>query len=217
MAVARPRRVQGVSGAKRLSLLALPRHPAHPEANTLLSASIIPMLASLHPFLDESIPDPTDFPADADAPGLRALDDALRCSICRELYEAPVTVNCSHSHSFCSLVCVPLPFVSRAATMDRQPPPLPPAVVHPAADDREAGVPCLPQDDPRGADTAQPGAGGRGQGVEAREVRVRGPSPVWCGMVCADETMLGRSSWGCWRRVPRIQGGSEVQGQRAES
>ncbi|KIP02641.1 hypothetical protein PHLGIDRAFT_285698 [Phlebiopsis gigantea 11061_1 CR5-6] len=52
-------------------------------------------------FLDADIPDPTDFPADA--PGLRQLDEALRCTMCRELFEAPVTVNCPHGHCFCSM------------------------------------------------------------------------------------------------------------------
>ncbi|GJE87930.1 RING-finger-containing E3 ubiquitin ligase [Phanerochaete sordida] len=51
-------------------------------------------------FLDADIPDPTDF--SADAPGLRQLDEALRCTMCRELFQAPVTVNCTHGHCFCS-------------------------------------------------------------------------------------------------------------------
>ncbi|KAF7791289.1 hypothetical protein EIP86_002303 [Pleurotus ostreatoroseus] len=51
-------------------------------------------------FLDEDVPDPTDFPLTA--PGLRQLDDALRCSVCRELFFAPVTVNCPSGHCFCS-------------------------------------------------------------------------------------------------------------------
>ncbi|KAI0094075.1 hypothetical protein BDY19DRAFT_920684 [Irpex rosettiformis] len=54
-------------------------------------------------FLEEDVPDPTDFPPDTNAPGLRSLDEVLRCTICRELFEAPVTVNCSHGHCFCSL------------------------------------------------------------------------------------------------------------------
>ncbi len=58
----------------------------------------------MNAFLEENVPDPTDFPPDADAPGLRSLDEALRCTMCRELFEAPVTVNCSHGHCFCSLV-----------------------------------------------------------------------------------------------------------------
>ena len=53
-------------------------------------------------FLEADIPDPTDFAADA--PGLRQLDEALRCTMCRELFEAPVTVNCPHGHCFCSMV-----------------------------------------------------------------------------------------------------------------
>ncbi|EKM55961.1 uncharacterized protein PHACADRAFT_209467 [Phanerochaete carnosa HHB-10118-sp] len=51
-------------------------------------------------YLDADIPDPTDFKTDA--PGLRQLDQALRCTMCRELFQAPVTVNCPHGHCFCS-------------------------------------------------------------------------------------------------------------------
>ncbi|KAI0637400.1 hypothetical protein C8Q77DRAFT_1155241 [Trametes polyzona] len=49
------------------------------------------------------ISDFTDFPDHSVAPGLRALDDALRCDICRDFYDAPVALNCGHS--FCS-VCI---------------------------------------------------------------------------------------------------------------
>ncbi|KAH9977341.1 hypothetical protein BGW80DRAFT_1288714 [Lactifluus volemus] len=44
---------------------------------------------------------PTDFPPQPTAPGLRALDSALRCKICQELYDAPVVLTCGHC--FCSL------------------------------------------------------------------------------------------------------------------
>ncbi|KAH9926137.1 uncharacterized protein B0H18DRAFT_1006669 [Fomitopsis serialis] len=54
-------------------------------------------------FLSADVPDPTDFPPSDVAPGLRLLDEALRCSVCHELYDAPVTLNCGHC--FCSL-CV---------------------------------------------------------------------------------------------------------------
>ncbi|KAI0293427.1 hypothetical protein BC826DRAFT_382602 [Russula brevipes] len=47
------------------------------------------------------VQDPTDFPPSSTAPGLRALDNALRCNICQELYEAPVVLACGHC--FCSL------------------------------------------------------------------------------------------------------------------
>ncbi|KAI9456678.1 hypothetical protein BJY52DRAFT_544693 [Lactarius psammicola] len=47
------------------------------------------------------VQDPTDFPPSSTAPGLRALDNALRCKICQELYEAPVVLTCGHC--FCSL------------------------------------------------------------------------------------------------------------------
>ena len=53
---------------------------------------------------DMDIQDPTDFPPSSTAPGLRALDNALRCKICQELYEAPVVLTCGHC--FCSLVRV---------------------------------------------------------------------------------------------------------------
>lgn len=52
------------------------------------------------------IQDPTDFPPASTAPGLRALDNALRCNICQELYDAPVVLTCGHC--FCSLVRVML-------------------------------------------------------------------------------------------------------------
>lgn len=50
---------------------------------------------------DMDVQDPTDFPPSSTAPGLRALDNALRCKICQELYEAPVVLTCGHC--FCSL------------------------------------------------------------------------------------------------------------------
>jgi hypothetical protein len=53
---------------------------------------------------DMNVQDPTDFPPPSTAPGLRALDNALRCKICQELYEAPVVLACGHC--FCSLVRV---------------------------------------------------------------------------------------------------------------
>jgi E3 ubiquitin-protein ligase RAD18 len=53
-------------------------------------------------YLEADIPDPTDFTQDE--LGLRELDEALRCTMCRELFEAPVTVNCPQGHCFCSLV-----------------------------------------------------------------------------------------------------------------
>ncbi|KAF9533516.1 hypothetical protein CPB83DRAFT_757682 [Crepidotus variabilis] len=46
------------------------------------------------------VPDPTDFPVESTAPGLRSLDGSFRCDICGELYDAPVTISCGHC--FCS-------------------------------------------------------------------------------------------------------------------
>jgi E3 ubiquitin-protein ligase RAD18 len=53
---------------------------------------------TLAALLNTDIPDPTDF----HSPFLRQLDSALRCSICSECFDAPVTLNCGHC--FCSLV-----------------------------------------------------------------------------------------------------------------
>src|ERR1700710_1592114 len=53
--------------------------------------------------LSTDIPDPSDFPR----PDLRQLDASLRCTICGELYDAPITLACGHC--FCSLVGALLP------------------------------------------------------------------------------------------------------------
>ncbi|KAI0692989.1 hypothetical protein C8T65DRAFT_816263 [Cerioporus squamosus] len=58
------------------------------------------MASMLDKLLAADISDPTDFPDAATAPGLRAFDDAVRCTICREFYDAPVTLTCGHC--FCS-------------------------------------------------------------------------------------------------------------------
>ncbi|KAG1819685.1 uncharacterized protein BJ212DRAFT_1060396 [Suillus subaureus] len=47
--------------------------------------------------LSTNIPDPSDFPM----PDLRQLDASMRCTICGELYDAPITLACGHC--FCSL------------------------------------------------------------------------------------------------------------------
>lgn len=49
--------------------------------------------------LAEDIADPSDFTGQH---GLIQLDNALRCSICQELYDGPVSITCGHC--FCSLV-----------------------------------------------------------------------------------------------------------------
>ncbi|KAG6845719.1 hypothetical protein H0H87_004985 [Tephrocybe sp. NHM501043] len=54
----------------------------------------------MNPLLLTDVPDPTDFPPPTSAPGLRELDTSLRCNICGEVYDAPVTITCGHS--FCS-------------------------------------------------------------------------------------------------------------------
>lgn len=48
--------------------------------------------------LTANIADPTDF-ADTN---LQSLDRSLRCNICGDLFDAPVTLQCGHA--FCSLV-----------------------------------------------------------------------------------------------------------------
>ena len=53
-------------------------------------------------FLSSDVPDPTDF--SSSAPGLRSLDASLRCTICGDLFDAPVTLPCGHC--FCSAVRV---------------------------------------------------------------------------------------------------------------
>ncbi|KAI0329846.1 hypothetical protein GY45DRAFT_1251963 [Cubamyces sp. BRFM 1775] len=62
------------------------------------------MASTLDNLLSSSdITDSTDFPDTSHAPGLRPLDEALRCNICRDFYDAPVSLTCGHS--FCS-VCI---------------------------------------------------------------------------------------------------------------
>ncbi|THH23148.1 hypothetical protein EUX98_g8030 [Antrodiella citrinella] len=50
-------------------------------------------------FLDEDVPSPEDFPPSSVAPGLRELDESLRCNICKEVYTAPVTIGAPTSES----------------------------------------------------------------------------------------------------------------------
>lgn len=60
------------------------------------------MASMLEKLLAQDITDSTDFPDDATTPGLRSFDDALRCGICRDFYDAPVSLPCGHC--FCSAV-----------------------------------------------------------------------------------------------------------------
>ncbi|KAH9923954.1 uncharacterized protein BXZ73DRAFT_103687 [Epithele typhae] len=59
-------------------------------------------MTNLQSLLSLDITDATDFPDASVIPGLRQFDDAVRCSICRDFYDAPVTLNCGHC--FCSAV-----------------------------------------------------------------------------------------------------------------
>ncbi|PPQ67673.1 hypothetical protein CVT25_012701 [Psilocybe cyanescens] len=61
-------------------------------------------------FFSEDVPDPTDFPPQTIAPGLRTLDGSFRCDICGELYDAPVTIACGHC--FCS-ACIRTSFSNK--------------------------------------------------------------------------------------------------------
>ncbi|KAG9225930.1 hypothetical protein CCMSSC00406_0006448 [Pleurotus cornucopiae] len=47
------------------------------------------------------ITDPFDLPGPSERPGLRDMDASMRCTICQEFYDAPVTLSCGHC--FCSL------------------------------------------------------------------------------------------------------------------
>jgi E3 ubiquitin-protein ligase RAD18 len=47
-----------------------------------------------------NMPDPTDFPGQPAS--LRDLDSAVRCTICANFFDAPVSLPCGHS--FCSMV-----------------------------------------------------------------------------------------------------------------
>lgn len=54
----------------------------------------------LSTLLAQDIPDPTDFPKEASS--LAHLDTAVRCQICSNFLDGPVTLSCGHC--FCSVV-----------------------------------------------------------------------------------------------------------------
>lgn len=58
-------------------------------------------MSNINALLPE-VEDPTDFPPERDAPGLRSMDSALRCAICSEIFDAPMMLHCGHT--FCSFV-----------------------------------------------------------------------------------------------------------------
>lgn len=60
---------------------------------------------NMNELLSSNVPDPSDFPPATISPGLRELDAALRCTICGEPFDAPVTLPCGHC--FCSFVRPP--------------------------------------------------------------------------------------------------------------
>ncbi|KAJ7063548.1 hypothetical protein C8F01DRAFT_1133456 [Mycena amicta] len=51
--------------------------------------------------MNRNIDDPTDFPANGPSKNLRNLDSSVRCPICTEYFDGPVSLQCGHS--FCSL------------------------------------------------------------------------------------------------------------------
>lgn len=100
-------------------------------------------------FLAADVPDPTDFPPPADAPGLRALDGSFRCDICGDLYDAPATIACGHC--FCSAVrfiSTPWPLNTGKALKTKH-------SVHQVLAGPKARVSILPKNDERGAHKAE--------------------------------------------------------------
>lgn len=76
-----PRNIRGCPAIYRIILAMVPRMPTN----------------SLQALLSTDIPDPTDFSTNE----FCQLDASLRCTICGEFYDAPVTLGCGHC--FCSL------------------------------------------------------------------------------------------------------------------
>ena len=95
--------VTGASVTRRVPHSGSPAFSSPPSQSCLVTRSPLPAMASmLDRLLAAEISDPTDFPDAAIAPGLRAFDDAVRCTICRDFYDAPVTLSCGHC--YCSAV-----------------------------------------------------------------------------------------------------------------
>ena len=61
-----------------------------------------PLAMKSESLLSSNVPDPSDFPPSTISPDLRSLDRSLRCMICGELFDTPVTLGCGHC--YCSLV-----------------------------------------------------------------------------------------------------------------
>lgn len=92
---------------------------------------------NLQALLSADISDPTDFPTNE----LRQLDSSLRCTICSEFYDAPVTLGCGHC--FCSLVRSTDPDATGELTKDY--------IVHTRTRCQGGRMPELPQTDGRDA------------------------------------------------------------------
>jgi len=111
--IARPQRVASARTSLLLSswnlwtssssILLLLASFLYDKVQNLVQPSFMPT-NNVQALLSTNIPDPSDFPM----PDLQQLDASLRCTICGELYDAPITLACGHC--FCSLVGALPPF-----------------------------------------------------------------------------------------------------------